>query len=364
MFTSTDKIDLETFQSQFWRRRAVVLGQVSLTGLGEFGASDLLELAQQDDVESRVIAAHNDGYELTLGPFDQADLGPTQMLMVQNLESFLPEVSLWLSESFQFLARWRIEDVMATLAHSGSNCGAHYDQYDVFLVQVHGEKHWSLDDGGHQSEDLVENSDIRLLANFEPTVQLEQRAGDILYIPPGVGHHGIASDDSLTLSVGIRNPLLAEMASYLADMLLQSDMEQTSLNDRLTGSLIESEEIAGLSTQLQHALTSPGLISNWYGTYMTEPRDPELLEYSAPPEDLPEWLERQTTIELQLPARIAVQSGMLFVNGEAHSMSPSMVQCPEWLVDLQQKRSVPASSVAPDEIELLEVLIQCGAVIA
>lgn len=360
MFSNTDPIDLETFQSQFWRRKAVALGQVPLAPLGDFGASELLSLAQLDSVESRVIGSQDGRYELTLGPFDDAQLGPAQMLMVQNLESFNCQISSWLSAAFDFLPRWRIEDVMATLANSGGNCGAHFDQYDVFLVQVTGEKHWSLDDGGHQADDLVEDSDIRLLADFQPITTLLQQPGDILYIPPGVGHYGIASENCLTLSVGIRNPLLAEMASYLADLLLQTDTEQTSLNDRLTGTLIDSEEIAGLSTQLSSALSAPGLMSSWYGTYMTEPRDPDLVEYSDVPEDLPQWLRQQTDIELQLPARIAIQANTLFVNGEAVALAV----CPDWLLELQQQRCISSTRILADEIPILEALIHCGAVIA
>jgi 50S ribosomal protein L16 3-hydroxylase len=360
LFSSNLVPDLNTFQSQFWRRKAAALGQVPIDCLDELDADLLLSLAESDQVESRVITLNSDRYELTLGPFDNAGLGSGQMLMVQNLESFLPQVSVWLSDCFDFLPRWRIEDVMATLANAGGNCGAHFDQYDVFLVQLRGEKHWSLDVGSHKDSDLLDDSEIRLLSEFAPHEQIHQGPGDVLYIPPGVGHHGIASDDSLTLSVGIRNPLMAEMAAYLADQLIQSNSEQTSLNDRLTGRFIDTEEVAGLGEQLAAALTSPAMISEWYGAYMTEPRDHDILEYSDVPEDLNAWLESRPALELQLAARIAIQDHTLFVNGEANTIQT----CPDWLLELQQKRTVLTSMIQPSEINLVESLIQCGGVVA
>tara|TARA_R110002110_G_scaffold36888_2_gene122519 strand:- start:352 stop:1431 length:1080 start_codon:yes stop_codon:yes gene_type:complete len=353
-------LDLEEFQTRYWRRLGVALGQINIDQLTDLDSTRLYELAQLEEVESRVIASTTDGYDLTLGPFEAGGLGTGQMLMVQNLDSFVPEVSAWLSQSFGFLPRWRIEDVMATLANEGGNCGPHFDQYDVFLVQVRGTKHWSIDAGGHGAEDLDENAEIRLLSRFSAMEQILQQPGDVLYIPPGVGHHGIASDDSLTLSVGIRNPLLTEMASYLADLLLLTNADPMSLNDHLTGNQIEADEVAKLGQQLSGALTSPALISAWYGTYMTEPRDPELLAYDEVPEDLESWLAERDQLTLQLPARIAIQDSTLFINGESVQISEQ----PEWLIDLQQHREVQTTRVLPAHYAIVEALIHSGGVLA
>ena len=49
------------------------------------------------------------------------------------------------STAFDFLPRWRIDDVMVSFAAPGGSVGAHVDQYDVFLLQAHGHRRWQID---------------------------------------------------------------------------------------------------------------------------------------------------------------------------------------------------------------------------
>ena len=352
----------DDFQEKYWRKASTSPGTVDIRSLELLTLDALQALAEDDRVESRVIEDLGGNYDLSLGPFGQGELGPNQMLMVQNLESLLPSVSEWLCREFAFLPRWRIEDVMASGSHQNGNCGPHFDQYDVFLVQLQGEKHWSLDAGKHVLADLRTDSDVRLLADFKPTHTTIQKPGDVLYIPPGVGHHGIASDHCITLSVGIRNPLLSEMASYLADLLLQENSEGASLNDRLYGAEIDPTEVENLAQQLAAVLTEPSLTSRWYGCYMTEPRDPDLLGY--PDQELTkvqvtEWLKTVSELRLDLPSRIAVQGKQLFINGEMHQLSHSAA----WLTDLQQQRCISTGKIQAEDIGFVSALINAGAVV-
>jgi 50S ribosomal protein L16 3-hydroxylase len=352
----------DDFQQEYWRKASTSPGTVDITSLEKLTFETLQLLAQDDRVESRVIEELNGDYDLSLGPFEHGKLGSNQMLMVQNLESFLPSISDWLCHEFAFLPRWRIEDVMASASHQNGNCGPHFDQYDVFLVQLQGEKHWSLDDGNHVMADLRIDSDVRLLADFEATHTTVQKPGDVLYIPPGVGHHGVASDLCITLSVGIRNPLLSEMASYLADLLLQEGSESGSLNDRLFGSEIDPVEVESLGQQLAAALTEPSLMGRWYGCYMTEPRDPDLIEFpdhEMTQIQVTEWLNTKPEIRLDLPSRIAVQGKQLFINGEMFQMARSI----PWLNDLQQQRFVSTEQIQAEDIDAVTALIHAGAVV-
>ncbi|MGK0339536.1 MAG: 50S ribosomal protein L16 3-hydroxylase [Candidatus Azotimanducaceae bacterium] len=352
----------DDFQQKYWRKAATSPGTVDIQSLEQLTLEALQLLAEDDQVESRVIEDLDGSYDLFLGPFERGELGPNQMLMVQNLESFLPAVSDWLSREFAFLPRWRIEDVMASASHQNGNCGPHFDQYDVFLVQLQGQKHWSLDDGQHVLDDLRPDSDVRLLADFQATHTTVQKPGDVLYIPPGVGHHGIASDNCITLSVGIRNPLLSEMASYLADLLLQEGSEGESLNDRLYGAEIDPVEVENLGQQLAAALTEPSLMGRWYGCYMTEPRDPDLITY--PEQEMTnaqvtDWLKAESEIRLELSSRIAVQGKQLFINGEMFQL----LQPSTWLTDLQQQRFVSPRQIQPKDIDTVTALIHAGAVV-
>ncbi|MFN3236198.1 MAG: JmjC domain-containing protein [Pseudomonadales bacterium] len=355
------------FQQDYWRQQAGYLGKVAVQGLLDLGFNDLVTLAAQPEVESRLVypmASPGEAvrFDVAFGPFVEPDLSAGAMLMIQNLESFSFEISQWLCDHFGFLPRWRIEDVMATLAMNGGSCGAHFDQYDVFLVQLSGTKTWQVDAGGHTATDLAEDSQVRLLKTFQPESEFIQGPGDVLYVPPGVGHHGIASDDCITLSVGIRNPLLTEMASHLADQLLQQEVVDACLSDHFGGSQIAPDEVSELGDKLVAALRDEGLLATWYGRYMTELRDPELLEpgpeaFAAA--ELAQWRAAATDVSLDLPCRIAVQAGRLFINGEAYA-APANVA---WLETLQQQRTVAMQDIPEADNEILLLLVQTGAVI-
>lgn len=351
----TTALSQTEFEQSSWRKQAIALGQVDISKLQALEADILLELAEQEQVESRLISIGNGEFQLDLGPFEKGDLGPAQMLMVQNLESLLPSVSTWLSDQFSFLPRWRIEDLMATYGNEGANCGAHFDQYSVFLVQLKGSKHWSLDHGNHTDDDLNPDSEVRVLDRFVAEQTLEQVPGEVLYIPPGVGHHGIASDDCITLSVGIRNPLPTEMASHLVDRLLQQDNSDKPLNDGLFGNQIKTGTVDSLSRELLDSLLETDLVNEWYGCFMTELRDPELLP--EPDQATEDWLQRCEFLSLNLPTRIAVQEGRLFVNGECIPIATT----PGWLLDLQQHRQVNYQAIPAADHWIVEQLLQHNA---
>ena len=361
-------LDLQRFQADYWRKLPahVVHSEPMIEMLASINGAALLALARDEFTESRLVNCER--FSLQHGPFDLDALPANQMLMVQNLESHLPDVANLLTNYFQFLPQWRIEDVMASYGNASANCGAHYDHYDVFLLQLRGEKHWQLDMGNHGPEDLRDDTDVRVLKTFSPTQSLHQTPGDILYVPPGIGHHGIASDDSLTLSIGLRNPTLTEMTSHLADLMIDQDHDSQMLDDEFMGNTVQATQIQGLAKRVVAALSEQTLVSEWYGTYMTQLRDPELLVL---PEEMLETSEIQAlltdeeTLSCQLPARLAtIQQGdvlKVFANGEMLDSSPSEAG---WVEALQQQRTVPTSRIPPTEadMDILGQLVDLGVI--
>src|SRR5690606_31655039 len=63
----------------------------------------------------------------------------------------------------------------------------------------------------------------QLQDEFEPVIDAVLEAGDILYIPAGCPHHGVALEPSLNYSIGFRAANTAELTSQLADMLLAAE---------------------------------------------------------------------------------------------------------------------------------------------
>jgi 50S ribosomal protein L16 3-hydroxylase len=85
------------------------------------------------------------------------------------------------------------------------------DSYDVFLVQGRGRRRWRIDP--HAGPEFRPGLDLRILKRFHPTEEWVLGPGDMLYLPPGVGHEGTALGDCLTYSIGFLAPTAAELGA-------------------------------------------------------------------------------------------------------------------------------------------------------
>lgn len=365
----TDRISEADFFQHYWRKQPCLFPgacQANLNALVNSTREDhLLSLAENDLVESRLVSLD---YELALGPFVLETIPEHHLLMIQGLDQHLAEVNQLLLDEFHFLPRWRIEDVMVTIGNTGANCGAHFDHYDVFLVQVRGSKDWQLDTGGHTEQQLDHDAEIRLLQNFECFRSHRVEPGDVLYIPPGLGHLGVACCQSVTLSVGIRNPTMPELISHLADMLVDSTDLTSRLDDGLQSSTggITNADIQNLQTKLAETILDPDLIAHWYGNYMTELREPEVItgENSLTTEKISSLISGQAQIACTLPTRITYFESenvlTVFVNGDVINTNPAVLG---WLQPLCSHRQVTGSQI-PNEhynIDLVKKLFDNGA---
>jgi|TARA_B110000503_G_scaffold58676_1_gene93830 50S ribosomal protein L16 3-hydroxylase len=357
------------FQQHYWRKRpwhGENLLDNALSNIDKtLNNNALFSLSGDPIIESRVISGAPADYQLELGPFDIEGLASGEMLMIQGLEQHLEVISDLLTSHFGFLPRWRINDVMASYGHNGASCGPHFDHYDVFLLQIRGEKHWQLAPGPFTDDDLLADADIRLLASFPTSETLTQRPGDILYIPPGVGHYGIASEDSLTLSIGLRNPTLAEMISSLADQITDELVNTETLDDRLgePASGLMPDDIQQLQAKLIPELTRAGTISRWFGCYMTQVQEPDLI---TPDDDaVIHWPTAKGTLVCHLPTRLCHQqgadSGMIFVNGVASEVGPEVLR---WFSVLETLRRIDLADIPadPSHRSVIDWLLQEGAV--
>lgn len=77
---------------------------------------------------------------------------------------------------------------MASYAVPGGGVGPHFDNYDVFLLQVTGRRRWRISDQADLS--LVNNSPLKILKHFQPSQEWVLEPGDMLYLPPPLGTTG------------------------------------------------------------------------------------------------------------------------------------------------------------------------------
>lgn len=280
MNTPLGNIPTEQFLQQYWQQKPLLIRQAFADFRSPINADELAGLALEDDVTSRIVLQQDNDHiwDCWHGPFSEETF--TQLpdshwtLLVQDVEKHLPELNNIL-ESFYFLPRWRMDDLMISYAADQGSVGPHLDQYDVFLLQATGQRRWQIQlepDTDH----LIEGIELQILKNFNADEEWLLNPGDMLYLPPGVAHHGIAEDECMTFSIGFRAPCTAELISSIAHDLSQ----QCTANTRFRDTLINCPENRGeldrqsldqLTALIHNALSDPHLVEQAIAKHLAEP---------------------------------------------------------------------------------------------
>jgi 50S ribosomal protein L16 3-hydroxylase len=108
---------------------------------------------------------------------------------------------------------------MISFAAPGGGVGPHVDQYDVFLLQAQGRRRWEVAQAFDPA--LVPDAPLKMLVTFQAEQSWELEPGDLLYLPPGVAHHGVALDPGLTYSIGLRAPSAADLMLGFGEWLAE-----------------------------------------------------------------------------------------------------------------------------------------------
>ncbi len=226
--TQLGSIDTETFLRDYWQQQPCLFRGVFKDGVAVASPDELAGMACEEEIESRLLISDPDSgqFELLHGPFPEQRFNQLPSshwsLLIQGVDLWLPEAAD-LVEQFRFIPSWRLDDLMVSYSTQGGGVGPHYDNYDVFIIQVDGRRRWEI--GGHYIErdtEFLSGQPVRILKHWQPLHSWDLEPGDMIYIPPRVGHNGIAlSDNCVNYSVGYRAQHAAEMlqhfASYCAD---------------------------------------------------------------------------------------------------------------------------------------------------
>jgi 50S ribosomal protein L16 3-hydroxylase len=212
ILTHLGKHTVGRFMREVWQRRPLLIRQALPALRSPVTRQQLFELASRDDVESRCVSVAGGRWRLAHGPFGRSSLPPVSRrcwtLLVQGVDLHLPAAQALL-QSFRFVADARLDDLMASYATDGGGVGPHVDSYDVFLVQAHGRRRWRI--SRQRDLALVDGLPLAILADFRASSEWVLEPGDLLYLPPGVAHEGVALGECITLSVGFRAPAWQEL---------------------------------------------------------------------------------------------------------------------------------------------------------
>lgn len=278
-------LDIGRFLHESWQKKPLLIRNPWVSWRNPLEPDELAGLACLDEVESRLIRHSADDLELEHGPlpedrFSQLGRDPWTLL-VQAVDHHVPAVAALL-EPFRFIPNWRIDDVMVSYAVDGGGVGAHFDQYDVFLVQGLGRRRWQVGEHCDDATELMPRDDLRLLANFQPTDEWILEPGDILYVPPRFAHNGVAvSDDCMTYSIGFRAPSRAELiGSWCESIVAQLEDDDRYVDPDLTAQPnpgeLSAEAIERLHAMVAEKLLDRSDFTTWFGQYNTLPKNPEM----------------------------------------------------------------------------------------
>lgn len=275
------QIDIKTFLSEYWQKKPLLIRQALPKVTTPLSGDELAGLSLEDDVESRLVF-ETPGvapfWQLKTGPFVEDDfktLPKTHWtLLVQGVDRLIPEVASLL-DAFDFIPQWRVDDVMISYAAEQGSVGPHYDNYDVFLYQAVGRRKWLLTTQHCHPSNYLSDVPLRIMDQFIVEQEYILEPGDMLYLPPHVGHHGISlSNACMTYSFGYRSYQVEEMWSSVGDYLsehLSSPMLYQDPNWANNDASVSIPSTAWLNAKqlMQQVLEQDHMMKTWFGCFVT-----------------------------------------------------------------------------------------------
>ncbi len=302
-----------------WQKKPLLIRRAVPGVQAPLSRSALFALAAGEAVESRLIVRRGETWTLRCGPLPRRALPPVAQagwtLLLQGLDLHVPAAHELLS-MFRFVPEARLDDLMLSWASDGGGVGPHIDSYDVFLLQVQGRRRWRIGPPGDGS--LRPGLPLKILANFEPRQEWLLEPGDMLYLPPGWGHDGVAEGECMTASIGFRAPARSELAREVLGRLIERDDDgpQVLYRDPSQAATTEPGRIPDAlqrfaADAVARALRDPRALQAALGEALTEPK-PRV--WFAPPVEVPAI---GAGVRLDPRTRMMYDPVHVFVNGES-----------------------------------------------
>ena len=364
----------KVFKQEYWQQKPVLLRNLFSKDIAKnppVTQSEILRLSQTDFAPTKCVYKGR-AWHVKNGP-----LTPTFLKKIEsnNWTILIDKINTQLTYAdrffhlFNFIDLFRLKDLMVSLSNKGGGVGPHFDSYDVFLVQVYGQKLWQLSSKFDRT--FTNNPDLKILKYFKPEEEFVLNPGDALYLPPNVAHNGIAvQDTSITYSIGLRTPNILD----LTDKVFFYHMENISLN---SDSLLDCKKIklstdpVFFSDELTNQISSK--ISNLFPKYdeikknlvkaITEPDDEILdrIENNQISFTDFRFLLEKNDLNINPSMRAIFWRDNLFYNGEELDLSPLSVKqyqiIKALLEELITKRTISVKSISRiKSTNILEIL--------
>ncbi len=372
-------LDIEDFVTQYWQKKPCVIREAFADFELPVTPEELAGLACEEDVHCRLVIERDDGsWQLRYGPFEERDFlalpERNYSLLVSECEKWMPELNALL-DPFRFIPDWRIDDLMLSYAPEGGSVGPHVDEYDVFLLQASGARRWRYGAKRLENPVLIPDLELAILEEFNHDHEIELHPGDMLYLPPGIAHHGVALEPCMTCSIGFRAPTAASVLESFAleterlDQRVQRYTDPELELDRHSAE-ISNNEIARLRSLASGLMQeADALWPDAVGKLLSDSAVVAEVDDDQPVfiSDLlaADWLRHPETRLLFHQTADAIR---VYYNGRAHALpqSPEVLACVQQLCQRHEwsqaliKRCIEVEPIA----ELLLELATNGAIIS
>jgi 50S ribosomal protein L16 3-hydroxylase len=287
------------FLRRYWQKRPLFVRQALPGFEGIVTQRMLARLAMRDDVESRIVERRGNRRETVHGPFRRVSLGRRGATLLVNGVNLHVAGADALLQRFNFVPQARLDDVMVSYATPGGGVGPHVDFYDVFLLQGPGRRAWRVESRRYLSE-----------------------PGDLLYLPPGLRHDGVALEPCFTYSIGFRAPRGAELGAAFLDWLHERGLPQAEYHDpglapAARPGRIPEEMVSFAERLLKRIRWSRGDVERFLGEYLSEPKPHVVFERVRRGRAL-----AGSVVRLDARTRLLYRGNRFFMNGDSLQLGP------------------------------------------
>ena len=318
------------FLRDYWQKKPLLV-RAAIPGFhGIVSRTELLALAREPEVQSRLISHQRGKWRLEQGPFSKTrlkQLSPSNWtILIQDLNHFI-DAGAALLRQFSVIPYARLDDLMVSYAAPGGGVGPHFDSYDVFLLQGEGTRRWRI--SAQKDLSLVANLPVKILRTFRAEQEWELRPGDMLYLPPGYAHEGVALTNCATYSIGFRAPSAQELAfnflSHVQDELaLEGMYADPDLSLQLNPAEISGAMVKKVARIIQRLSWTKDDYVHFLGKYLTEPKSHVFFSPRETPPGLSEFRRHvlRGGAQLDRKTRLLIHGSWAFMNGDRVAVPP------------------------------------------
>ena len=342
-----------------WQRRPLLVRGAFPGFVDPLSRDEVFALASNPDCSARLVRRRGTSWAVEHGPFSTRRLKQLPRrgwtVLVQDTNRFSRAADALLGR-FDFIPHARIDDVMVSYAAPGGGVGPHVDSSDVFLLQGMGRRRWRI--SRQEDRELVPGMPLKILADFRPGEEWVLEPGDMLYLPPGIAHDGVAESECLTWSIGFRAPSDAEVATGFLEFLQERIAPEGHYGDAGARAVSHPGEIpralqAHFARTLRAIRWNAADVREFAGRFLTEPRAQVVFE--APRRALArapfERAAARRGVKLDPGSRFGFSGTMFFLNGESVEVARPARAAMRRLAD--DRRLAPPVEVPPEAWELL-----------